>query len=169
MQQDVQGKVDSRAMREVNRSIVLDIIRRGGKVSRTDLAKRSALTKPTVSAIVDDLIARGIVQEVGFGKTVAHNLTLLRSLARFAEIAPVVAGLSRKATIGTLTGRDDPADRAVGSAAAAMIAVQNGALIVRVHDVAATRDALLVWRGVAEGAPPPKAASKPKRAFDDDD
>jgi N-acetylglucosamine repressor len=71
MQQDVQGKVDSRAMREVNRSIVLDIIRRGGKVSRTDLAKRSALTKPTVSAIVDDLIARGIVQEVGFGKTVA--------------------------------------------------------------------------------------------------
>ena len=60
MQQDVQGKVDSRAMREVNRSIVLDIIRRGGKVSRTDLAKRSALTKPTVSAIVDDLIARGI-------------------------------------------------------------------------------------------------------------
>jgi glucokinase-like ROK family protein len=71
MQQDVQGKVDSRAMREVNRSIVLDIIRRGGKVSRTDLAKRSSLTKPTVSAIVDDLIARGIVQEVGFGKTVA--------------------------------------------------------------------------------------------------
>jgi len=71
MQQDVQGKVDSRAMREVNRSIVLDIIRRGGKVSRTDLAKRSTLTKPTVSAIVDDLIARGIVQEVGFGKTVA--------------------------------------------------------------------------------------------------
>src|SRR5687767_8993287 len=69
--QDVQGKVDSRAMREVNRSIVLDIIRRGGKVSRTDLAKRSALTKPTVSAIVEDLIARGIVQEVGFGKTVA--------------------------------------------------------------------------------------------------
>jgi len=71
MQQDVQGKVDSRAMREVNRSIVLDIIRRGGKVSRTDLAKSSTLTKPTVSAIVDDLIARGIVSEVGFGKTVA--------------------------------------------------------------------------------------------------
>ncbi|MGC4090062.1 MAG: ROK family protein [Polyangiaceae bacterium] len=57
-------------MREINRSIVLDIIRRGGKVSRTDLAKRSALTKPTVSAIVEDLLARGIVQEVGYGKTV---------------------------------------------------------------------------------------------------
>jgi len=105
----------------------------------------------------------------GFGKTLAHNLALLRALERFAEIAPVVAGLSRKATIGTLTGRQNPADRAVGSAAAALIAVQKGALIVRVHDVAATRDALAVWRGVAEGAPPLKAASKPKRAFDDDD
>jgi dihydropteroate synthase len=105
----------------------------------------------------------------GFGKTLAHNLALLRALERFAEIAPVVAGLSRKATIGTLTGREKPADRAVGSAAAAMIAVQKGALIVRVHDVAATRDALAIWRGVAEGTPPPKAAAKPKRAFDDDD
>jgi len=105
----------------------------------------------------------------GFGKTLAHNLTLLRALERFAEIAPVVAGLSRKATIGTLTGRDNPADRAVGSAAAALIAVQKGALIVRVHDVAVTRDALAVWRGVADGAPPPKAPQKPKRAFDDDD
>jgi len=73
MQEHVQGKVDSRAMREVNRSIVLDIIRRGGRVSRTDLARRSALTKPTVSAIVEDLIARGIVQEVGYGKTVASG------------------------------------------------------------------------------------------------
>src|SRR6187549_1371393 len=73
MQHDVQGKVDSRAMREVNRSIVLDIIRRGGRVSRTDLARRSTLTKPTVSAIVEDLIARGIVQEVGYGKTVASG------------------------------------------------------------------------------------------------
>ncbi len=105
----------------------------------------------------------------GFGKTLAHNLALLRGLDRFVEIAPVVAGLSRKATIGTLTGRENPADRAVGSAAAAMIAVQKGALIVRVHDVSATRDALAVWRGVAEGAPPPKAVAKPKRAFDDDD
>jgi N-acetylglucosamine repressor len=73
MRQDVQGKVDSRAMREVNRSIVLDIIRRGGRVSRTDLARRSSLTKPTVSAIVEDLIARGIVHEVGYGKTVASG------------------------------------------------------------------------------------------------
>jgi dihydropteroate synthase len=105
----------------------------------------------------------------GFGKTLAHNLALLRALDRLVEIAPVVVGLSRKATIGALTGREDPADRAVGSAAAAMIAVQKGAAIVRVHDVAATRDALAVWRGIADGAPPPKAAAKPRRAFDDDD
>src|SRR5688500_6872033 len=67
---DIQRKVDSRAMREVNRSIVLDIIRRGGRVSRTDLARRSTLTKPTVSAIVEDLISTGIVQEVGYANTV---------------------------------------------------------------------------------------------------
>jgi glucokinase-like ROK family protein len=65
------GKVDNRAMREVNRSIVLDMIRRGGRISRTDLARRSNLTKPTVSAIVDALIQDGAVREVGFGETVA--------------------------------------------------------------------------------------------------
>jgi N-acetylglucosamine repressor len=92
MQQDVQGKVDSRAMREVNRSIVLDIIRRGGKVSRTDLARRSTLTKPTVSAIVDDLIARGIVQEVGFGKTVATGGRRAR-LLEFNEASAAYLGL----------------------------------------------------------------------------
>jgi dihydropteroate synthase len=105
----------------------------------------------------------------GFGKTLQHNLLLLRDLARFAEIAPVVAGLSRKATIGTLTGRERHADRAAGSAAAALIAVQNGALIVRVHDVAPTRDALAVWAGVAAlGAAPKKKASGPKLAWDED-
>ena len=92
MQQDVQGKVDSRAMREVNRSIVLDIIRRGGKVSRTDLAKRSTLTKPTVSAIVDDLIARGIVSEVGFGKTVATGGRRAR-LLEFNDASAAYLGL----------------------------------------------------------------------------
>jgi dihydropteroate synthase len=106
----------------------------------------------------------------GFGKTLEHNLALLRDLARFAEIAAVVAGLSRKSTIGTLTGRADPAERAAGSAAAALIAVQNGAAIVRVHDVAITRDMLAVWQAVATGARP---AAKPsrgtRRAFDDDD
>jgi len=106
----------------------------------------------------------------GFGKTLEHNLMLLKSLARFAEIAPVVAGLSRKATIGTLTGRKDPADRAAGSAAAALIAVQNGAMIVRVHDVAITRDALAVWMAVdAVQAPAAKRSAPAKKSLWDED
>jgi dihydropteroate synthase len=75
-----------------------------------------------------------------------------------------MAGLSRKGMIGTLTGRETPADRAAGSAAAALIAVQRGAAIVRVHDVAPTRDALAVWAAVAagDGAPRKAAAKKPR-------
>jgi dihydropteroate synthase len=84
----------------------------------------------------------------GFGKTLEHNLALLRGLARFTDLGvPVLAGLSRKGMIGTLTGRP-LSERAAGSAAAALIAVQNGAKLVRVHDVAMTRDALAVWQGV---------------------
>jgi dihydropteroate synthase len=84
----------------------------------------------------------------GFGKTVAHNLELLRHLREIAaQGVPLLAGLSRKSTIGALTGR--PAgERMVGSVAAALIAAQNGATILRVHDVAATRDALAVWAAV---------------------
>ncbi len=62
-------KVDSRAMREVNRSIIYDLIRQGGEISRTDLAKISLLTKPTVSTIVEQLLEEGIVSEVGFTKS----------------------------------------------------------------------------------------------------
>jgi dihydropteroate synthase len=105
----------------------------------------------------------------GFGKTLEHNLLLLRDLKRFAEIAPVVAGLSRKGMIGKLTGREAHADRAAGSAAAALIAVQNGALIVRVHDVAVTRDALAVWAGVAGLGAAPKRKDAAKRVSWDDD
>ena len=63
------GKGDNRAIREVNRSIILDLVRRGGQISRTELAKRSRLTKPTVSAIVEDLIDGGVVREIGFGSS----------------------------------------------------------------------------------------------------
>ena len=106
----------------------------------------------------------------GFGKSLEHNLALLRSLERFTEIAPVLVGLSRKATIGALTGRPLQ-ERVHGSVAAALIAAQRGAAIVRVHDVAATRDALAVWTAVHAGdAPPPRRAAKPSAAslFDDD-
>jgi len=84
----------------------------------------------------------------GFGKTLEHNLELLRHLDRFGVTsAPVLAGLSRKGMLGRLTGRDVN-DRVFASVAAAVIAVGKGARIVRVHDVAATRDALAVWQAV---------------------
>ena len=86
----------------------------------------------------------------GFGKTAQHNLQLLAQLRRFTELGvPVLAGLSRKRTIGELTGRDDPRERVFGSVAAHLIAAQNGATILRVHDVAGTVDALKVWNAVA--------------------
>ncbi len=101
---------------------------------------------------VADFEAAGVPREqlvidpgFGFGKSVAHNLQLLRGLPRIAAHGiPVLAGLSRKSTIGALTGRG-PDQRLAGSVAAALIAAQNGATILRVHDVAATRDALAVW------------------------
>lgn len=107
----------------------------------------------------------------GFGKTLEHNLALLRGLDQLAALGvPLLAGLSRKGMIGALTGRDVE-HRAAGSAAAALIAVQKGAMIVRVHDVAATRDALAVWQGVAGGMKPAAKQQKPfgSQRFGDDD
>jgi dihydropteroate synthase len=106
----------------------------------------------------------------GFGKTLEHNLALLRDLARFAEIAPVLAGLSRKSMIGTLAGRTRPDERVAGSAAAALIAVQRGAMIVRVHDVAATRDALAVWQALTahDAASPRRSSSPPRSPWDEE-
>jgi dihydropteroate synthase len=106
----------------------------------------------------------------GFGKTAAHNLLLLAQLERFTELGvPVLAGLSRKKTIGDLTGRDNPHDRVHGSVAAALIAAQRGAKLLRVHDVAATIDALKVWNAVAaQPMPKPKAATPSIRWPDDD-
>ncbi|MCX2960183.1 dihydropteroate synthase [Rodentibacter caecimuris] len=81
----------------------------------------------------------------GFGKTVQHNYKLLQQLNRFCEEGcPVLAGLSRKSMIGAVL--DKPVDeRMTGSVAGALIAAQHGAKILRVHDVAATSDALKVW------------------------
>jgi dihydropteroate synthase len=81
----------------------------------------------------------------GFGKTMEHNKALLRGLTKIAALGyPVLAGLSRKRTIGEITGRE-VGERAAGSVAAALLAVQNGASLVRVHDVRETVDALKVW------------------------
>lgn len=97
----------------------------------------------------------------GFGKSVAHNMTLLARSERFLELGvPMLAGLSRKRTLGELTGRDVPAERVAASVAAHLIAVQRGARIVRVHDVAATVDALKLWAAV-DAVPAPRVDAAP--------
>ena len=106
---------------------------------------------------VDALTAAGIDREricldpgFGFGKTLEHNLALMRGIGRMrSELdLPVLAGVSRKTMIGTLTGKP-VAERMAGSIGGALAAVAHGARIVRVHDVAETVDALTVWHASA--------------------
>ncbi len=80
----------------------------------------------------------------GFGKTAEHNLILLRNLRKLSDL-PIVAGLSRKSTLGKLTGRPVK-ERLAGSLAMALLALQAGARILRVHDVRETRDVISVWQ-----------------------
>jgi dihydropteroate synthase len=88
---------------------------------------------------------------IGFGKTLAHNLALLGAMSIFHGLGcPILLGASRKRFIGELTGAD-VADRLPGSIAAALLGAGQGVQVLRVHDVAATRQALTVWdaaRGV---------------------
>jgi dihydropteroate synthase len=84
----------------------------------------------------------------GFGKTLAHNVELLAVLPRIAQMGlPVMAGLSRKGMLGAITGRDVP-DRGAASVTAAVLAAQRGATVLRVHDVAATVDAMAMLHAV---------------------
>ena len=106
----------------------------------------------------------------GFGKNASHNLALLAQLDRLGEWGvPVLAGLSRKRSIGELTGRDVPAERVHGSVAAHLIAAQRGAKLLRVHDVAATVDALKVWEAVAAVPLPRKDKAAPAIRWPDED
>jgi len=79
----------------------------------------------------------------GFGKTAAHNLILLRNLSNLS-VFPILVGLSRKSTLGRITGRPVE-ERLAGSLAMALLALQGGATILRVHDVKETRDVIAVW------------------------
>ena len=122
--------------------------------------------RPAYADVVEEVIAflrercaaldsRGIAAErvavdpgIGFGKSVEHNLELLRRQSELLAVGrPLLIGWSRKSTLGALTGRP-VGERAAASIAAALMAVQRGARIVRVHDVAATVDALTVWKQV---------------------
>lgn len=106
----------------------------------------------------------------GFGKTTQHNLLLLRQQSRLLDLGlPLLAGLSRKRSLGEITGRE-VGERVFASVAAAVLAAEYGARILRVHDVAATVDALKVWVAVAaQPAPAPAAPAKPGIRWPDDD
>ena len=106
----------------------------------------------------------------GFGKTGAHNLLLLRQQSRLLDLGlPLLAGLSRKRFLGEITGRE-VGDRLHASVAAAVLAAEYGARFLRVHDVAATVDALKLWAAVA-AMPAPRAneSAKPAIRWPDDD
>lgn len=97
----------------------------------------------------------------GFGKTTAHNLLLLRQQSRLLDLGvPLLAGLSRKRSLGELTGRAVD-ERVHASVAAAVLAAEYGARLIRVHDVAATVDALKVWSAVAALPGPAAKPAKP--------
>jgi dihydropteroate synthase len=107
-------------------------------------------------------VAEGVPEErvmldpgIGFGKTVEHNLELLRRLDEIVALGrPVVIGLSRKAFLGRITGRE-AGERAVATAAANALALERGASVFRVHDVAETLDALNVTAATLAGRWPP--------------
>jgi dihydropteroate synthase len=101
---------------------------------------------------IDFAVGEGVCAErilvdpgIGFGKTLEHNLELLRRLDEIVALGfPVVIGTSRKSFLGRLTGRDDPHDRVAATLATTVLALERGARVFRVHDVAPTKDALAV-------------------------
>ena len=107
-------------------------------------------------------VAAGIARDrivvdpgIGFGKTLDHNLELLAGLSLLHGLGvPVMLGASRKSSIGKLTGATDPSERVPGSIAAALAGAMQGAAVLRVHDVAATRQALAVWEAACRGGVP---------------
>ncbi len=118
---------------------------------------------PSVIAFLHEraraLTARGVVQErivldagVGFGKTVAQNFSLLARQSELIALGwPLLAGWSRKSSLGAVTGREVPTDRVAASVAAALLSVERGARVVRVHDVRETVDALRIWGAIQPG------------------
>jgi len=116
-------------------------------VAEVEAELLGAVAAARAAGIAHDAIA--IDPGIGFGKTLAHNLALLAAVPRLVAAGPpVLVGTSRKSFIGRLTGVDTPADRLAGSLASAVLAAHDGARILRVHDVAATVEALAVQQAI---------------------
>jgi dihydropteroate synthase len=132
-------------------------------------APRTMQADPRYDDVVEDLLAffrerfsachrAGVRSEnlvvdpgFGFGKTLAHNLALLARLERFRSLGlPLLAGISRKSMLGRITGRDAPDERVAASVAAAVLAAERGADLLRVHDVAETVDAVKLIHALRE-------------------
>lgn len=162
---DVNGLRDEQAMRAVaGLDVPVCVMHMQGE-------PRTMQDAPAYDDVVEDLLAffreriracldagiaeRNLVLDpgFGFGKTLEHNLQILDQFARFKSLGlPLVAGLSRKSMLGRITGRERPDQRIAASVAAAVMAAERGADIVRVHDVAETVDAMKVvaaLRGVS--------------------
>jgi dihydropteroate synthase len=115
---------------------------------------------------IDTCRAAGIARDrivvdpgIGFGKTANHNLEILAGLSLYHALGvPLMLGVSRKSFIGALTGAKDPQQRLHGSIAAALAGVAQGVQLLRVHDVAATRQALTLWQAASTGRQPEPAA-----------
>ena len=132
----MQGEPSTMQLAPVYRDVVGDI--RGWLAARVAALQHAGVDRSRI--VVDP--------GIGFGKTLEHNLALLARLPELApEGVPVLVGVSRKSMLGAITGRP-VGERLPGSLAAMLAAVARGARIVRVHDVAATRDALAVWRAI---------------------
>lgn len=131
---------------------------RGAPVARAARRLRASLRRATAAGIPIERVT----VDPGIGFTTAAevsatdwNLALLRDLARLRRLGrPILVGVSRKGFIGRLLGQPDPADRLVGSLAAAAVAVFNGAHVVRAHDVAATRQAVRIAEAIRAGRSP---------------
>ena len=112
-----------------------------------------------LAARIEACVAAGIPRArilvdpgIGFGKTAAHNLALIDGLAAFHDLGcAILLGVSRKRFIGALGGAPNPADRMPGSLAAALQGLRRGAQVLRVHDVAETRQAVALWSAIEGG------------------
>ncbi|MFC3530852.1 dihydropteroate synthase [Vogesella facilis] len=133
-----QGNPDSMQHKPVYRDVVEEV--------GDYLARRVALCGEQGVAMERLLADPGF----GFGKTLEHNLALLRELPRLEAMAgvPLLVGMSRKSMLGAVTGEQQPDQRLGASVAVALLAAQRGARIIRVHDVKATRQALQMWQAL---------------------
>ena len=120
----------------------------GDVVSEVEAELRAALAFAQAQAIPRECVV--IDPGIGFAKNTAHNVAVLAAVARLARLAPVLVGASRKRFIGELCGEPAAEARVGGSVGAAVWCVQQGASVVRVHDVKATRQALTVVRALAD-------------------